>query len=437
MAAEFLLEKALRSVVQTGRLDVEAPDGSHFVVGDGPKPDVAVRLNDGGAALALIADPELKFGELFTDGRLVIEKGSVYDLLRVLLQDSHGDRARLPGWITRHARALIRPLFAGNGLLRARRNVEHHYDIDRRLYSLFLDGDMQYSCAYFEEPDADLEAAQRAKKRHIAAKLAIEPGMRVLDIGCGWGGLALYLVEIAEAASVRGITLSTEQANVARARARCAGLADRIDIAVEDYRETEGRFDRVVSVGMFEHVGPQHYEAYFRAAADRLADDGVMLLHTIGRTGEPDYTNPWITRYIFPGGHLPTLSEIMPAIERAGLAVTDVEVLRLHYAETLRLWRERFLARRDEALRLTDERFCRMWECYLAMSEAAFRFEDVVVFQIQLTKKNDILPITRSYIAERETALKRREQASALPGAAAACAVEAASGTPVAEPATG
>ncbi|WP_407050116.1 class I SAM-dependent methyltransferase [Methyloraptor flagellatus] len=409
MAAEHLLERALRPLIATGRLDVVTPDGSRFSVGSGDEPRVTVRLADGGAALALIADPELKFGELFTDGRLVVERGTVYDLLRVLLQDNHGDRGRLPGRLLHTIRAWLRPLFARNGLAGARHNVEHHYDLDRRLYSLFLDDDLQYSCAYFEHPDATLDEAQRAKKRHVAAKLGIEPGMSVLDIGCGWGGLALYLADVAEAGRVRGITLSKEQAAVAAARVRAAGLQERIDIAIEDYRATQGTFDRIVSVGMFEHVGRAWYDAFFRVSADRLADDGVMLLHTIGLTGRPNDTNPWITRYIFPGGHLPTLSEMLPAIERSGLAVTDIEVLRLHYAETLRMWRERFLARRDEALRLTDERFCRMWECYLAMSEAAFRFEDVVVFQVQLAKRNDVLPITRDYIADREARYRARE----------------------------
>ncbi len=296
-----------------------------------------------------------------------------------------------------------------NDANRSRRNVAHHYDLDGRLYALFLDSDRQYSCAYFDHPDATLEEAQLAKKRHIAAKLLVDPGQRVLDIGSGWGGLGLYLGQAAGAGYVRGITLSEEQLELSRKRAATAGVPERVRFELEDYRATTGTFDRIVSVGMFEHVGPASYDTYFSACHRLLEDDGVMLLHTIGRTGTPYPTNPWIERYIFPGGHLPILSEIMPAIERSGLIVTDVEILRLHYAMTLEKWRERFMANREEVKRLYDERFCRMWECYLAMSESAFRFQDAVVFQIQLAKRNDTVPLTRDYIAEREAALKVAE----------------------------
>ena len=291
----------------------------------------------------------------------------------------------------------------------------HHHATNPRhtLYDLFLDADRQYSCAYFEHPGQSLDEAQRAKKRHIAAKLLLEPGQDVLDIGCGWGGLALYLAGVAGAGRVRGVTLSTEQHETARARAEREGLAGRIDIALQDYRTVAGDFDRIVSVGMFEHVGRAHYQEFFDTTARLLRRDGVMLLHTIGATAEPGPTNPWITRYIFPGGHIPTLSEMMPAIERAGLRLADVEVLRLHYADTLMHWRERFLARRAEAARLYDERFCRMWEFYLAASEAGFRFEDLVVFQLQLTHRNDAVPITRDYVAERERMLRGLEAGTA------------------------
>jgi cyclopropane-fatty-acyl-phospholipid synthase len=409
MIFERLLEGVLRDLVREGQLTVVLADGRRFVFGNGARPRVACRLTDAPALRELITDPELAFGELYTDGRLVIEEGSLLGLLELLLRDSRGDRSRLPARNLSLLRRWMRKMTARNTVGRARRNVAHHYDLDGKLYDLFLDSDRQYSCAYFETPDADLEDAQLAKKRHIAAKLFVEPGMSVLDIGCGWGGLVLYLARVAGAGTVRGITLSEEQLAVARRRAAEAGL-DPASFALEDYRHTQGRFDRIVSVGMFEHVGPTHYDAYFRTSARLLAGDGVMLLHTIGRTGEPDFTNPWITKYIFPGGHLPTLSEMMPAIERSGLAVTDVEVLRLHYADTLAAWRERFMARRAEAAALYDERFCRMWECYLCLSEAAFRWEDVVIFQLQLTHRNDVLPITRGYIAEREAALRAAER---------------------------
>ncbi|BBE73766.1 SAM-dependent methyltransferase [Oharaeibacter diazotrophicus] len=410
MIVERILGRLVEALVVEGHLEFELPGGRRFVAGDGGAPRVRARLTDRAAGRELVLDPELKFGELFMDGRLVVEEGTVYDLLALLLQAHRGDRGKLPGRALTRIRRLLRRLTARNPLERSRRNVAHHYDIDGRVYDLFLDADRQYSCAYYERPDATLEEAQLAKKRHVTAKLLVEPGHSVLDIGCGWGGLALYLAEIAGAGAVRGVTLSEEQLAVARGRAADAGL-DRVTFALEDYRRTEGRYDRIVSVGMFEHVGPAHYEEYFAAAARLLADDGVMLLHTIGRTGEPDFTNPWMTRYIFPGGHLPTLSEMLPVIERSGLAVTDVEVLRLHYAETLREWRNRFMARREEAKALMDERFCRMWECYLAMSEAAFRFEDVVVFQIQLAKRNDVVPLTRDHVGEREARLRAAEAA--------------------------
>ena len=291
---------------------------------------------------------------------------------------------------------------------RAKRNVAHHYDLDRRLYDLFLDTDRQYSCAYFETPGQSLDDAQLAKKRHIAAKLAVEPGHRVLDIGCGWGGLGLYLADVV-GADVVGITLSEEQFAIANGRAVERGLQDRVEFRIEDYRKTAGRFDRIVSVGMFEHVGVGFYDTYFQHCARLLDDDGVMLLHTIGRTTGPGATNPWIAKYIFPGGYIPALEEIVPAMERAGLFVTDVEILRIHYADTLKAWRERFLARRDEAEALYDEQFCRMWEFYLAACEASFRCGDDVVFQIQISKKIDALPLTRDYIAEREQNLRSKE----------------------------
>jgi cyclopropane-fatty-acyl-phospholipid synthase len=405
-----VLQFAFARFVRRGSLEVITAGENRLTFGDGTGPKVRIRFADRGAERALVLDPELKLGELFTDGRFVLEEGTIYDFFQLVMQDSGGDRSRLPVQVTRRLRAILRWLRTENRARDSKQNVAHHYDLDERLYGLFLDADRQYSCAYFERPDQSLDDAQIAKKRHIAAKLLVEPGHSVLDIGSGWGGLALYLAEIAGAGAVKGITLSEEQLAASRRRAADRGLSRVVSFDLEDYRAVQGRFDRIVSVGMFEHVGPKFYDAYFQSAARLLAQDGVMLLHTIGRTGTPDYTNPWITKYIFPGGHLPTLSEIVPAVERAGLAITDVEVLRLHYAETLRAWRERFMARREEAAQLYDERFCRMWECYLAMAEASFRFEDVVVFQLQLAKRNDVVPLTRDYIAEREAALRVAER---------------------------
>jgi cyclopropane-fatty-acyl-phospholipid synthase len=284
----------------------------------------------------------------------------------------------------------------------------------RRLYSLFLDADRQYSCGYFESADQSLDDAQLAKKRHLAAKLLLEKDHRVLDIGCGWGGLALYLAEFA-GAHVKGITLSKEQHAVAQQRAAERQLSSQIDFQLEDYRDAQGRFDRIVSVGMFEHVGLNHYEAFFRKCRDLLADDGVMLLHSIGRSEGPGITNPWIAKYIFPGGYIPALSEVLPYVERAGLLVTDIEILRLHYAETLKSWRERFLAHKEDVERLYDPRFVRMWEFYLACAEMNFRDHAAMVFQLQLTKRQNVVPITRDYILHEERRLRAAEGGQRTP----------------------
>jgi cyclopropane-fatty-acyl-phospholipid synthase len=409
MLSEKLLATAFTRAVKHGMLEMTTAGGQRMTFGDGGEPRVSIRFTDASAQMALCLHPELKLGELFTDGRLVIEQGTIYDLLEVLLRDTHGELDELPFHRLRKIRAWMKRR-SENDATKSKRNVAHHYDLDGRLYALFLDTDRQYSCAYFDHPDTSLEEAQLAKKRHIAAKLLVEPGQSVLDIGSGWGGMGLYLAQVAGAGAVKGVTLSEEQLDVSRKRAGAAGLLGRVSFELEDYRATRGSFDRIVSVGMFEHVGPPSYDEYFRTCRHLLKEDGVMLLHTIGRTGTPYPTNPWIAKYIFPGGHLPILSEIMPSVERAGLVVTDIEVLRLHYAFTLKAWRERFMAHREEVLKLYDERFCRMWECYLAMSESAFRFQDAVVFQIQLARRNDVVPLTRDYIAEREAALRMAEE---------------------------
>jgi cyclopropane-fatty-acyl-phospholipid synthase len=409
MLSEKILSLAFTRSVKHGTLNLTTAGGQHFTFGDGGSPQVSIRFTDKAAQTSLCLHPELKLGELYMDGRLIIEEGEILDLLQLLLQDTHGELDELPLRRLRKIQNRMR-LRGENDMVRSRHNVAHHYDLDGRLYALFLDSDRQYSCAYFDHPDEDLEAAQLAKKRHIAAKLMVDPGHSVLDIGSGWGGMGLYLAKVAGAGSVKGITLSEEQLEASRKRAAASCLADTVRFELEDYRATTGSFDRIVSVGMFEHVGPASYNDYFGTCRQVLKEDGVMLLHTIGRSGTPYPTNPWITKYIFPGGHLPVLSEMMPAIERAGLIVTDFEILRLHYAYTLKAWRERFLAQREEVLKLYDERFFRMWECYLAMSESAFRWQDAVVFQVQLARRNDVVPLTRDYIAEREAALKASER---------------------------
>jgi cyclopropane-fatty-acyl-phospholipid synthase len=412
--AAWALGKALTPLVPRGALTLIAPSGERLVFGDGASKPIVARLTDNAAVWALLLDPDLRTGELFADGRLVMEQGSIYDFLSLILDnDSQPNASPIVRALDR-LRVATQLWRQRNDPGRSRRNVAHHYDLGDAFYALFLDPDWQYSCAYFEHPGQSLADAQRAKKRHIAAKLLLEPHHRVLDIGCGWGGLALYLVGVADVANVLGVTLSEEQIARARSRAQIARLADRARFALTDYRAVEGRFDRIVSVGMFEHVGLGNYETFFQTCRERLTDDGVMLLHTIGCSDEPSVTNPWITRYIFPGGHLPSLSDILKVVERSGLVVADVEVLRLHYAETLRAWREAFMARREEAVAMFDERFCRMWEYYLAMSETAFRYEQVVVFQLQLVRRQESAPLTRDYVAAAETDLRARENAISI-----------------------
>ncbi len=405
-----MLELCLAALIGDGDLEVESASGASFKVGNGSGPPLGISFRTRAAELRFLRDPELALGELYMDGAIAITKGELLDVLQLGLRNT----ATLEGsrWLQllNGTRLLLRRLQQNNTLLRARANIAHHYDIDDRLYALFLDADRQYSCAYFEDPSCSLEAAQLAKKRHIAAKLLIEPGHSALDIGCGWGGMGLYLAAHC-GAQVTGVTLSTEQLGVAQARARAQNLSAQAEFRLQDYRETKGRFDRIVSVGMFEHVGVGYFDAYFRKIAELLADDGVALVHTITRTDGPGVTNPWITKHIFPGGYIPAMSEALPAIERAGLIATDIEILQLHYAETLKAWRERFMARRAEAAALYDERFCRMWEFYLAGSEACFRLGQHVNCQFQLAKKVGVVPMTRSYMTAREQALRSREEA--------------------------
>ena len=398
----------LQRFVQHGSLEVITSSGTSRVFGDGKGQHVAIRFSDRAAQTRLLLNPSLALGELFMDGRLVIVRGAIYDLLQIATRNLASQSRTQSQKLWSRFCKVLRPLHQHNSQRRAKRNVAHHYDLDARLYDLLLDSDKQYSCAYFEHADQTLEDAQRAKKRHIAAKLLIEPGDRVLDIGSGWGGLALYLAENCEA-DVTGVTLSDEQLKIATQRAFEKDLVNTANFKLQDYRTVEGQFDRIVSVGMFEHVGVGYYDTFFTKVANLLADDGVMLLHFIGGYGGPGVTNPWMAKYIFPGGYAPALSEVLPAIERAGLIVTDVEILRLHYAETLKAWRERFMSQRDKAKEIYDERFCRMWEFYLAGCEAGFRHGDLVIFQIQMAKQHGAVPVTRDYIAEREATLRTRE----------------------------
>jgi cyclopropane-fatty-acyl-phospholipid synthase len=402
-----LLRYFLQQFIRRGAMTFITASGAKFSCGDGTGEPVAVRFLNADAERRVLLNPELALGEVYMEGTFIVERGSIADALAILMDQPEilPRWAKLQWWL----RYLVRHIRQFNPRSRSRDNVAHHYDLDGRLYSLFLDSDKQYSCGYFEKPEATLDDAQLAKKRHIAAKLLIRRGDKVLDIGSGWGGLGLYLAEMT-GASVTGVTLSTEQLQAANARAAEKDLAQSAKFFLEDYRDIPGPYDRIVSVGMFEHVGVDFYDTYFKRCAELLTDDGVMLLHSIGRSDGPDVTNPWIAKYIFPGGYIPALSEVMPAIERAGLLVCDIEILRLHYAETLKAWRERFMARREEAVRLYDERFALMWEFYLACSEMSFRKQNLMNFQIQLTKRQGVVPMTRDYLAREEANLRGAER---------------------------
>ena len=405
----MLLARLFEHLIRRGRLRVVDAAGKSWDFGESAGGQVVIRLYRRATQSRLFFNPDFWLGESYLRGDLTLEQGSIHDFL-VLCCDNMGDHGLHPVAAARQwVDGLFRRVQQFNPIPLAGRNVAHHYDLSGRLYDLFLDADRQYSCAYFAAGDEDLETAQALKKRHIAAKLRLRAGQRVLDIGSGWGGLPLYLAGHC-GANVTGVTLSAEQLDLSRRRAAESGFADRLDYQLRDYREVDGRFDRIVSVGMFEHVGINHYGAFFGKLRDLLADDGVALLHSIGRLGRGGATNPWFRRYIFPGGYNPSLSEIVAAVEGAGLMVTDVEVLRGHYAKTLKLWRRRFHANRDNARALYDERFCRMWEFYLSASECAFRYLDLAVFQVQLAKRSGSLPINRAYMAAAEAALAAWEE---------------------------
>jgi cyclopropane-fatty-acyl-phospholipid synthase len=395
---KILLSSIFARLIAHGALAVTWPDGSKTQYRGAAGPHAGLWLRDWATVRRIAVNPALAFGEAYMDGTLAPEGCSLFELLDlVLLNFDTALRHPVLRWHGMLSR-LTRRWEQRNDALRARRHVAHHYDLDSRLYSLFLDSDQQYSCAYFRHGDETLEAAQRAKKRLIATKLYLDrPDLTVLDIGCGWGGLALTLA--AEyGARVIGITLSEEQLSLARARAHAAGLDDRVTFELTDYRSVRRRFDRVVSVGMMEHVGAVNYDAFFGVVRGCLADDGVALIHHIGRSDGPGTTSAWLRKYIFPGGYSPALSEVLPAIERSGMMITDIEVLRLHYARTIALWRDRFAANRDAIRDLYDERFCRMFEFYLVGAELAFRREREAVFQIQLSPSQTALPFTRDYM---------------------------------------
>jgi cyclopropane-fatty-acyl-phospholipid synthase len=409
----MLLDRVLSQLVVKGRLTVTNWMGMTQTYGDGTGPDIHIKITSSAAARAIALNPDLRFGEAYMDGTLQVTKGSIYDLIALTGENMWSGHGPPVHNILGSVRRLMRRIHQHNPIGKAKENVAHHYDLSGKLYDLFLDVDRQYSCAYFERADATLEEAQLAKKRHIAAKLGIKPGMKVLDIGSGWGGMGLYLAEVCGAV-VTGVTLSEEQHKVSNERAQQRGMGDRAKFLLKDYRHLDETYDCIVSVGMFEHVGVGHFGEYFNKCRALMADDGVMLLHSINRANGPGATSAWIHKYIFPGGYIPALSEVVPHIEGQGLYITDIEILRLHYAETLRHWGKRFADNRAKAAAIYDERFCRMWEFYLAASECAFRFGGMNNFQIQFSKHQHVMPLTRDYIGDEEARLKKLEHKAPL-----------------------
>jgi cyclopropane-fatty-acyl-phospholipid synthase len=401
-----MIERLIDKLLQQGHLTLVTPDGKRSTYGPGGGPSLTVRVADRKTLFDIARNPRLAAGEAYMDGRLIIEDGTILDLMRLLVGANRWEDKTPGRGALNKGKKTWKALFRRNPAKASRRNVAHHYDIGNDLYRLFLDKDLQYSCAYFTDPANSLEQAQSDKKAHIAAKLYLKPGQRVLDIGCGWGGTALYLNRIADV-DVLGVTLSEEQLKVARQRAEEAGVSDRVTFELVDYRSVEGRFDRIVSIGMFEHVGAAHYDEFFAKCRSLLADDGVMLLHTIGKFGKASTPDPFTDKYIFPGYHLPSLSQMSAASEKARLIASDVETLRLHYAYTLSAWLERTEAAKDKIVAMYDERFFRMWQFYLAGGIVGFESGTMCNYQIQYIRDRNAVPITRDYMAEAEAKYRK------------------------------
>lgn len=398
-----LLTNFFGRLVTAGRLTLIDPWGHIHRFGQADGPHVTVRVRTAAALYRILLRPHFYVGEAYMDGALSIEEGGLRELLHMCSSDQDALYGRPLALAFNRIGRAMRKLHQFNPQSRSRANVAHHYDLSANLYDLFLDADRQYSCAYFADGDETLEEAQHKKKQLIASKLLLKPGQRILDIGCGWGGMALHLARSA-GADVTGITLSQEQLTVAQERAASAQLSDRVRFLLRDYRDENGKYDRLVSVGMFEHVGVNHYQDFFAKCRDLMQPDGVGLLHAIGRMEPPESTNTWIRKYIFPGGYCPALSEVLAPLERSGLWVTDIEILRPHYADTLRHWGERFQVNRDAIRELYDERFCRMWEFYLASCEMSFRTGPMMVFQIQFARSRNAVPRTRGYLGVADAA---------------------------------
>lgn len=408
-----IISRLIGTLLTRGRLTLVQPDGSRETYGPGGGKELTVRFADRRVAFDLVRNPRLNFGETYMDGRLVIEDGTILDLMEMITGANRWEDGGKGRSVMRKGKIKgLKRLLRRNRPSKSKRNVAHHYDLRDELYELFLDGDRQYSCAYFTDPSNSLEQAQSDKKAHIAAKLYLKPGMKVLDIGSGWGGTALYLNRVADV-DVLGITLSEEQLKVARRRAEEAGVSDRVKFELTDYRHLDGKFDRIVSIGMFEHVGAAHYEEFYTKCRELLADDGVMLLHTIGKLGGAGAPDPFTDKWIFPGYHLPSLSQMSSASEKVRLIASDVEMLRVHYAYTLRHWLERAMQARDKIVAMYDERFFRMWEYYLAGGVVMFESGAACNYQIQYIRDRNAVPITRDYMAEAEERYRKSDSASA------------------------
>ena len=406
----MLLDRVVKTLIHKGDLTVTDWNGKSIRYGDGTLPKAHVKFQNRAAALKVALDPDLHLGEVIMDGELTVEEGSIRDFILLLMQNVGTGQTNHPlHRVAYRARLLLRRLYQHNPVGKAEKNITHHYDINGEIYDLFLDKDRQYSCAFYEHEDATLEEAQLAKKRHIAAKLGIKPGMKVLDIGSGWGGMGLYLAQHC-GADVTGVTLSHEQHELSNKRAAEMNLAPRARFLLKDYRALDEQFDRIVSVGMFEHVGVGHYAEFFKKISTLLKSDGAAVLHSINRADGPGITGAWIQKYIFPGGYVPSLSEVIPHMEREKLYITDIEILRMHYARTLKEWGRRFTANRKRAAEIYDERFCRMWDFYLAGSEGSFLYAEMNNFQIQFSKNQHALPYTRTYIEAEEERLRKLEQ---------------------------
>ena len=392
----MITKSLLSKIIKTGNLTWVMPNGEINTYGDGTGDPIKIRTTNNFSEIKLLMNPSIHFGESYMNGSLVVEEGRIHDFLKLIFANTEVDIDHWVMKLSKIVRAISNKLTTSNYISKSKRNVAHHYDLSDKLYDLFLDPDRQYSCAYFNSPNDSLEQAQINKKELISKKLLLEENQSVLDIGCGWGGMASHIYKKSNA-SVVGVTLSEEQIAYAQQR-KVREKLDKVEYRLQDYRNVNEKYDRIVSVGMFEHVGTAHFQEFFNKVYDLLNDSGVALIHTIGRLNEPGNTDPWIDKYIFPGGYIPALSETVSRVEKSGLSLTDVQILKFHYAETLKRWRYNFYDNIDKVKEIYDDKFCRMWDFYLSSSQASFEESTLVVFQMQLSKNKKTVPDKRDYM---------------------------------------